>query len=164
MHKPRVSHRVHCKKSGLTASGLWSSKHTLCKQQSRALSVPETARVRDQSTNGFLSSNKAPLFISCQLSMIKAASRTENRKDFFQCTCIHGMASFSLNCFSDSDSCTVSTDSSGLTGADLYSHFVFSMLHSQGSPPPGRKWIWRVCMSNSSLLMPVLMVHEPHVV
>lgn len=43
----------------------------------------KTARVRDQSTNGFLSSNFARLFIRCRPPNTKAAYRAENRKDFF---------------------------------------------------------------------------------
>lgn len=43
----------------------------------------KTARVRDQSTNGFLSSNFARLFIRCRPPKIKAAYRAENKKDFF---------------------------------------------------------------------------------
>lgn len=43
----------------------------------------KTARVRDQSTKGFLSSNFARLFIRCRPPKIKAAYRAENRKDFF---------------------------------------------------------------------------------
>lgn len=43
----------------------------------------KTARVRDQSTRGFLSSNFARLFIRCRPPKTKAAYRAENRKDFF---------------------------------------------------------------------------------
>lgn len=43
----------------------------------------KTARVRDQSTNGFRSSNFARLFIRCRPPKIKAAYRAENRNDFF---------------------------------------------------------------------------------
>jgi len=43
----------------------------------------KTARVRDQSTKGFLSSNFARLFIRCRPPKTKAAYRAENRKDFF---------------------------------------------------------------------------------
>ena len=43
----------------------------------------KTARVRDQSTKGFLSSNFARLFMTCRPPKMKAAYRAENRKDFF---------------------------------------------------------------------------------
>ena len=43
----------------------------------------KTARVRDQSTRGFLSSNFARLFIRCRPPKTKAAYRAEKRKDFF---------------------------------------------------------------------------------
>lgn len=115
----------------------------------------KTARVSDQSTSGFRSSNLARLFIRCRPPKIKAAYSAENRKDFFrsqaglpipysnnsksswwsllfvllcvpswvcyfiQFSCIHWMASFSLNCFSNSYSCKVNTDM--FIGADLWS-------------------------------------------
>lgn len=43
----------------------------------------KTARLRDQSTSGFLSSNFARLFIRCRPPNIKAAYSAENRNDFF---------------------------------------------------------------------------------
>lgn len=43
----------------------------------------KTARVSDQSTSGFRSSNLARLFIRCRPPNIKAAYSAENRKDFF---------------------------------------------------------------------------------
>lgn len=43
----------------------------------------KTARLRDQSTSGFLSSNFARLFIRCRPPNINAAYRAENRNDFF---------------------------------------------------------------------------------
>lgn len=43
----------------------------------------KTARLKDQSTSGFLSSNFARLFIRCRPPNIKAAYRAENRNDFF---------------------------------------------------------------------------------
>lgn len=42
----------------------------------------------------------------------------------YQFSCIHWMASFSLNCFSNSYSCKVNTDM--FIGADLRSRYVFS--------------------------------------
>lgn len=68
----------------------------------------------------------------------------------YQFSCIHWMASFSLNCFSNSYSCKVNTDM--FIGADLRSRYVFSTqnkiigkaLARERSPacvpthPPGR--------------------------
>lgn len=97
--------------------------YTLQAPVRRARDILKAARVRDQSTHGFLSSNFTHLFIRCQPPKIKAAYRAENRKDFFQFSCIHWVASFSLTCFSNSYSCKVNTDM--LFGADLPSRYVF---------------------------------------
>lgn len=71
----------------------------------------------------------------------------------YQFSCIHWMASFSLNCFSNSYSCKVNTDM--FIGADLRSRYVFSTqnkiickaLDFEGSPvccphPPPSVFPW----------------------
>lgn len=47
----------------------------------------------------------------------------------YQFSCIHWMASFSLNCFSNSYSCKVNTDM--FIGADLRSRYVFSIQNKK---------------------------------
>ena len=126
MHKPRICWQVHCKNPGhkLNASGLWSSQCTPYKHQFEEHRI--YWRLQGSETRA-LKASSVQISPACSLGANHQRRRqhtVENRKAFFQFSYTHWMASFSVNCFSNSCSYKVNTDM--FTGADLQSRYAFS--------------------------------------